>query len=82
MKQLSFIFWDVGDEVVLTKDIYELANDFSPGGYVGAKGDVVTVKKVYIDDAKRYPIHYDMPYAVAHHWALPGAMFAAYVDEI
>lgn len=49
----------VGDEVVLTRDIYEEADDHSPGGYLARKGEKVIVRAADAN-ARRFP------YSVSH----------------
>lgn len=54
---------EVGDEIELICDIYEHADDHSPGGYLARKGEKLVVRRIYADGKPR-------PYSVSHHGVL------------
>lgn len=64
----------VGDEVELVCDIYEHADDHSPGGYLARKGETLVIRRIYNDAKPR-------PFSVSHRSVLD-CTFLVDADEI
>lgn len=80
---LTWYFFDVGDVVEIVKDIYEGANDHSPGGYYANVGDKVIIKSKYtLEELLKYPSRFKHPFSVAHEWVTNNACFVVGGDEI
>lgn len=70
--------YHIGQRVKLTKDIWEDADEFSPAGYLGRKGDLLTIKRLFEPTqfkSGRY-------ISIAHDWVTNGASFGVTPDEI
>jgi hypothetical protein len=68
----------VGQRVRLLIDIWEEADEFGPAGYLGNKGDELTIKKISVYESR--PDHEFI--GVAHDHVTNGACFNVSKDEI
>ena len=64
---------NVGDKVVLTKNIWDPASDESPGGMLGKRGDILIIKEVS---------NRAHPFMVAHEWYMGAGGFCVNDTEI
>lgn len=64
---------EVGMRVYMRKDLYEGPDEYSPGGYIAYRGDVLLVKKVW-------PKYKSM--SVHHPHITDGTTFSVYADEV
>lgn len=82
-RELTRYFYEVGDAVEVLKDIYEAADDHSPGGYVARKGDKVIIREMASQEWQMtYPFNYVHPFYVAHEWVKGKERFVIGPHEI
>lgn len=81
--ELTRFFYEVGDAVEVCKDIYEGADDHSPGGYVARAGDKVIIREIYsAEEQYKYPFCRVHPFKVAHEWVKGKERFVIGPHEI
>lgn len=81
--ELTWLFYAVGDEVEVCKDIYEGADDCHPGGYVARKGDKVIIREIASTEKQyNYPFCRVHPFSVAHEWVTGKERFVIGPHEI
>lgn len=77
---MSALIFKVGDAVTLKADLYEAADDHSPGGYLARKGELLLVRRVRTD----YTLPWSDPLciSVSHEDRTDGMTFSVRQSEI